>query len=167
MIRAFRLYRKHRRNEAFSGEGARLSGARWNLAGTPAVYCSSTLALCLVELFVHLDPTVVSLGGLGLEYRYADIPEDLALQEVTLSELPRDWRRFPWPKSTQILGTRLLKENQHAVISVPSVIVPLERNYLLNPLHPEFSRITLGSPTPFDLDSRLFKLTKKTGRLKV
>ncbi|MGA9671505.1 MAG: RES family NAD+ phosphorylase, partial [Terracidiphilus sp.] len=52
----WRLCRERYAGEAFSGHGARLYGGRWNSAGTPMVYASSSLALAAIELFVHLEP---------------------------------------------------------------------------------------------------------------
>lgn len=41
--------------QAFSGEGARLFGGRWNSPGTSAVYTSESIALAALEICVHLD----------------------------------------------------------------------------------------------------------------
>jgi len=104
-MRVYRIYRKHRRDAAFTGEGARIAGARWNLPGTPIVYTCATISLCLLELFVHFDPAAADMTQLNLEYRWADIPETLPRLEVQEAELPRNWREIPWPQSTQELGT--------------------------------------------------------------
>src|SRR5438128_2676901 len=71
-VRVYRIYRAERREAAFTGEGAKIRGARWNLPGTRMVYTSSTLSLCLLEFFVHVDPEAVDIGQLHLEYRWAD-----------------------------------------------------------------------------------------------
>jgi len=44
---------------------------------------------------------------------------------------------------------------------VPSVITPDERNYLLNPDHPDFTQVTVQPPEPFPYDERLIALTEK------
>ena len=156
MTRVYRLYRKRRRELAFTGEGARLEGARWNLPGTPAVYAASTLGLALLEFLVHFDPSEMDLARLDLETRMADIPSDLAILEVPNRSLPDQWNAIPWSRSSQTFGTRLLHEAKYLAIAIPSVVVPSERNYLLNPLHPDFPKIKLGSPKPFVIDQRLF-----------
>ena len=69
--------------------------------------------------------------------------------------LPRDWHRFPAPESLAELGTRWARELFTAVLSVPSAVVPHERNYLVNPLHPHYRRIRVGRPERFTLDSRV------------
>jgi RES domain-containing protein len=156
LIRVYRLYRKRRRDAAFTGEGARLEGARWNLPGTPAIYAASTLGLALLEFLVHLDPSEMDIARLELETCSADIPSGVAFYEVPAKALPRQWKAVPWSASSQAFGTRLLQEGQYAAIAVPSVVVPTECNYLLNPLHPDFHKIKLGSPQPFLIDRRLF-----------
>jgi RES domain-containing protein len=155
-MRVYRIYRKQRREAAFTGEGARATGARWNLPGTPMVYTSSTVSLCLLEFFVHFDPNAADMGQLGLECRWADIPETLPRLDIQESDLPHNWKEIPWPQSTQELGSKWIVEARHVVISVPSVVVPMERNFLLNPAHPAFSKINLGPPSEIEIDTRLF-----------
>lgn len=43
-------------------------------------------------------------------------------------------------------------------MAVPSAVIPAETNYLLNPRHPDFSRITLGEPQNLETDQRLLRL---------
>ena len=155
-MRVYRIYRKERREAAFTGEGARITGARWNLPGTPMVYTSSTISLCLLELFVHFDPDAVDITQLNLEYRWADIPDTSSCLEVRETGLPANWNEIPWAPSTQEQGTEWMIEAQHLAISVPSAVIPMERNFLLNPAHPAFSKIHIGPPLALDIDSRLF-----------
>lgn len=154
-MRVYRVYRARHRATAFDGAGAKLAGARWNLPGTAMVYTCATLSLCVLELFVHLDPETIDLDALALEYRWADVPDAWPVLAPTESELPRDWSDLPWPSSTQRAGTHWMSEG-HPVVAVPSVIVPLERNYLLNPAASRFREIRLGPPAPLRLDARLF-----------
>ena len=53
------------------------------------------------------------------------------------------------------IGTSWAKSGATAVLSAPSVVVPNERNYLLNPAHPDFSKIRFSAPKPFVFDKRL------------
>jgi RES domain-containing protein len=155
-MRVYRIYRRRRRDAAFTGEGARIAGARWNLPGTPMVYTCSTISLCLLEFFVHFDPTAADINSLNLEYRWADIPEALPCLEVRENDLPRNWKEVPWAHQTQELGTKWMTEGEHVIVSIPSVIVPMERNFLLNPAHPAFSKIRFGPPSAIELDPRLY-----------
>jgi len=114
------------------------------------------LGLALLEFLVHVDPSEMDLERLDLETRSADIPSDLTILEVPNRSLPDQWNAIPWSRSSQTFGTRLLHEAKYLAIAVPSVVVPSERNYLLNPLHPDFSKIKLASPKLFVIDQRLF-----------
>jgi hypothetical protein len=48
------------------------------------------------------------------------------------------------------------------VLGVPSAVLPLEHNYLLNPLHPDFPQLVLGAPMLFDMTSVTFVIITLT-----
>ena len=120
------------------------------------VYTSSTISLCLLEFFVHFDPEAADIIQLNLEYRWADIANTLSHLEIQERDLPRNWKEIPWPQATQEIGTKWMSQAKHVVVSVPSVVVPMERNFLLNPGHPAFSKIQIGPALPLEIDPRLF-----------
>jgi len=120
------------------------------------VYTSSTISLCLLEFFVHFDPVAADITRLNLEYGWAEIPGISLHLEVQERDLPGNWKEIPWPQSTQEMGTKWMTQAKHLVVSVPSVVVPVERNFLINPVHPVFSKIHIGPPLILDIDSRLF-----------
>jgi RES domain-containing protein len=138
---------------AFEGEGARLYGGRWNHPGVAVVYTAESIALAVLEFFVHLDapdsPDLVVVG--------AEVPGDLQIRQVDRDSLPPDWHRTPAPASLATLGTAWVQEGATAVLAVPSSIVPRETNYLLNPTHADFARIRIGKPEPFSLDPRMLR----------
>ena len=74
--------------------------------------------------------------------------------------MPEAWRIVrqtePPPPSTKAMGDAWARAARSAVLALPSVIIPGELNYLLNPAHPDFKTISLGKPEPFAFDSRLF-----------
>jgi RES domain-containing protein len=84
----------------------------------------------------------------------SDLPEDL-VEFLRDSDLPSDWNSLADAESTKDIGTDWAKSRRTVVLSVPSVVVPQERNFLLNPRHPEFSKITFHPPKPFVFDPRL------------
>lgn len=139
---------------ALDGEGARLFGGRWNRQGTSVVYTSASVALALLEFIVHLDTDALPLNLVIVE---ADLPDDLRVETVRADALPSNWRRYRGPEVLQDFGTTWVAERRSAVLSVPSVIVPRERNYLLNPAHPDFTRIRVVRTEPFEFDPRLRK----------
>ena len=77
------------------------------------------------------------------------------MREVTQEQLPRRWRRFPAPASLQAFGDTWLEAGETAVLAVPSAVIPIEKNYLLNPAHPEMKSIQIGLPQRFRFDLRL------------
>lgn len=141
---------------AFSGEGSRRSAGRWNSRGTNIVYTSATLSLAALETLVHME---IEDAGNMLVSIQADIPEDVQIDKVEPAQLPSDWRTIPAPLSLALIGDQWFTSGFPAVLMVPSAIIPVENNYLLNPLHKDFSRIQIHPPEPFVLDPRMWKTT--------
>jgi RES domain-containing protein len=152
-MRVWRISKAKYAHSAFSGEGARLFDARWNFAGTPMVYTSSSLALAAVEFFVHLDPNEAPTGLVSVA---AEVPDHLAIERVEIAQLPRDWRRTD-NKVLQQLGTDWARSQRSVALIVPSAAVEGEWNVLLNPLHADFERVEIDEPRPFHYDERMFK----------
>jgi RES domain-containing protein len=86
-----------------------------------------------------------------------DIPDDVLVSDLPARVLPRTWRFTPAPARLQQLGASWVRAARTAVLSVPSVVVPQERNFLLNPAHPDFARVKRGRPKPFSIDPRLYE----------
>lgn len=154
MITAFRVVKERHASDAFSGEGSRRFGGRWNHKGTAVVYFSDTLALAALEQFIHLGRE-----GLHITFVYfvIDIPEQVPVKEIEFGALPEDWRREPPPNSTKKLGTRWVKSKESVLLRVPSVILPIGFNYIADVTHPEFNDIKISEPQPFTFDSRMWK----------
>ena len=78
-MRVFRIVKKRHVLEAFSGDGARAYGGRWNRPGVPMVYAAQTRALAALEALAHFA---------GAERRIAlvtftiDIPEEIGRAHV-------------------------------------------------------------------------------------
>jgi len=136
-----------------SGKGAEKSGGRWNSQGTALVYTSESRALCTTEIAVHTP-----LGNLPLDYQLIsiEIPGYIQIMELAAEELPLKWKSIPHSHSTQVIGDNFVSEGKFLVLKVPSVVVPGEYNYLLNPNHPEFNKVKIKSIEPFNFDERLF-----------
>jgi RES domain-containing protein len=151
MLTAWRIVKAKYANRAFDGEGARLYGGRWNSVGTPMVYTSQSVSLAVLEMLVHLEDTSVLAA-----YRLCAVTFDEALLETVGEKmLPPNWRDPLAPPALQHLGDDWVQSRRSAVLRVPSVVVPSEYNYLLNPLHPQFAKLEFGAPLPFEFDSRL------------
>jgi RES domain-containing protein len=139
---------------AFDGEGARLYGSRWTARGLPAVFTSETLSLAALETFVHTDPDLEPVDLVAIA---ASIEPDIAIEVVAMVDLPADWRTYPAPASLALIGEAWLREGRTAVLSVPSVVIPHERNFIINPRHGDFAKLAIGSPEPFTFDPRMWK----------
>lgn len=148
----YRLVKKKWLGIAFNGEGARLYGGRWNSRGRPCVYLAGSESLALLEVMVHLDDY-----SLLHHYALLQVPlPETSLLYLPADQLPRDWRAEPAPASTAELGDAWLSNATSLALAVPSVVVPRELNYLLNPAHPQFEAIVgRAIELNFSPDSRL------------
>ena len=150
MRSAWRIVLWNRRNGAFSGDGAAAGGGRWNSAGTKVVYLSEHKSLAALETLVHLPRNATA----RFAFFRVEIPDD-SIEALATAALPSDWMRQPPPAATQAIGDGWAREKRSALLAVPSVIIPEELNYLLNPAHPDFKQIAIGKPEPFTFDPRL------------
>jgi RES domain-containing protein len=138
---------------AFTGEGARQYGGRWNPKGLAAVYLAASQSLAALEILVHVDTDLVPNDFL----RFAvDIPESVDVNRIDLKRLPEEWREEYPPATLQAIGCAWLKGLGSAVLQVPSAVIPEESNFILNPQHPDFLRLQIHEPRPFFFDARLW-----------
>lgn len=137
---------------AFRGEGARLYGGRWNPKGCEVVYTAQSQSLALLELMVQDDP-------LRAHYMLipAHLPAGLPETRIDTAQLPEGWRTLGGRSALQALGLAWLQQGATAVLNVPSAVLPAERNILLNPRHPDFARIAIGTPQSLQTDTRLLR----------
>ena len=152
MPSVYRICKTKYATTAFDGEGAFRFGGRWNRRGTRMIYTAESLALAALEMLVHLDDDDLILA---YSYLVADIPAELILPVMDFRSLPKKWNASPTPASLQQLGDAWVREQVSAVLEVPTAIVPREKNYLLNPAHPDFVKIKLKKPERFVFDERL------------
>ncbi len=153
VLTAWRLVRPKYGNQAdaFSGEGSRLFGGRWNSPGVRVTYVSSSLSLATLETLVHADRRRFERDYVAFKLY---LPEALVL-ELRSEDLPEEWRARAVSEGARQVGDAWQAAQASVALSVPSVIVPAERNYLLNPRHPQFSELTIEDPQPFRFDARL------------
>lgn len=150
MKTAWRIVKEKHAATAFDGEGAWRFGGRWNSQGTRLIYTSGSHSLAVLESLVHLNPPI--------HFRYVAIPVDFdsaLVQTLAAPDLPDDWMEQPPSQSTKAIGDLWVKQAPSAVLELPSVIIPSESNFLLNPSHPDFKKIQIGKPIPFAFDPRL------------
>jgi len=147
---AWRMVKEKHVATAFSGEGAAKTGGRWNSRGVAVVYTSATRSLAALETLVHLNPPVMfNFRLIRLEF------DESWIESIPLAALPSDWKLEPPPLSTRQVGDAWARSMRSAILAVPSVIIQGEMNFVLNPAHPDFNKITFDKPMPFTFDPRL------------
>ncbi|MGE4536929.1 MAG: RES family NAD+ phosphorylase [Desulfovibrio sp.] len=150
----WRVFQTQHATTALSGDGAQKYGGRWNTKGKPLIYSAATLSLAALEILVHVqDYTLLDAAPCScIRLEFAPT----LVTEVTLQVLPADWQALEHPECKRI-GDAWIGQGQTPVLAVPSVVIPQETNYLINPNHPDFASIFASSPLPFPFDARLIK----------
>ena len=152
-MRLWRICREVHAAGAFSGEGARLYGGRWNSQGVRMVYTSPSLALAAIETFVHLEPNLRPDDLVSIE---ADLPDDLAVDRLDPNSLPRKWYELR-DESLTTFGDRWIRAGTTVALHVPSAAIRGEWNVLLNPAHSDFRELKIERPKRFEFDLRMFR----------
>lgn len=130
-----------------SGQGGMVAAARWNMLGTPIVYCTDHPATALLEILVHIDAEDLPNTFQLLEI---EIPDTV---KATIPVLPDDWKDNL--ASTQRIGTDFVMTARDALMEVPCIVVPFTKNYLLSPSMLNESGIRIVGATLHPFDSRL------------
>ena len=126
--------------------------SRWNSNEVEMIYTSSSQSLACLENVVHRN-----LLGLNQAFRVLtiQIPNEVFIHEFNLEELPSDWKSYHQMPLTQSIGDEWVKSSKSAVLKVPSSIIQQEYNYLINPAHQDFKKISIQSIDPFVFDERI------------
>ena len=136
-----------------TGDGARLFGGRWNQKGDACIYTSATRSLCILEYLANVSmedlPTELEITVYELADRFCKV--------IDQADLPANWNEIPSPMSTKIFGSNLLADGRIVCFAVPSVIVPAELNYILNPAASNFKELAIVATEAFVVDSRIKK----------
>ena len=136
------------------GKGNIQRGARWNSPGRGVVYTASHLSLAVLESLVQLPAEL--RGNLPTTSAVEiDVPDDVPREEITRNQLPDDLAGAATAARCRELGDAWLIAARSLALVVPSVIIPQERNLLINPVHPLMERVQIISTEPFRFDARL------------
>lgn len=139
-------------DSAFDGIGAKRTGGRWNSKGRLCTYVSSSVSLALLEVMVHLQSYDVLKSYVLMEIEFSS-DSAMCLPD---ENLPLNWREYPAPPETADIGDAWLTDSVSLALSVPSVVVPMERNFLLNPNHAHFAAAAATARVvDFSADPRL------------
>jgi RES domain-containing protein len=151
-MRVWRMCRQPYVSHALDGLGGLYASGRWHRKGVPIVYTATSAALAALEVLVHVDPLTAPAD---LRLLTLDLPAECSTEVVEIGALPKAWADVPAPPELQLIGADWLRRAQALALSVPSAVIPMERNILINPLHPDASSIQMISDEPFSFDPRL------------
>ena len=136
-----------------SGNGASIYGARWNSVGKRMVYTSEHISLGILESLVHFTKNQIPQN---LYLLHILLPNNIEVSEISLEKIKDKWANHI--DYTQWIGDNFIENNQSLILKVPSVVVPEESNFLLNPIHKDFKKITIQKFELLQLDERLMNI---------
>ncbi|HYM94428.1 MAG TPA: RES family NAD+ phosphorylase [Chitinophagaceae bacterium] len=139
--------------EDLSGNGARLYGGRWNSEGLFALYTSFSRALALLETLAHTPAKMLN----EKEYMLItlSIPDTIKLEELDREKLTAGWDAPDTRPLTKNLGDQFLRQKKSLLLAVPSVLMPEENNFLINPVHKDMRKVKLVHKRKIYFDTRV------------
>jgi RES domain-containing protein len=152
----YRILRRRYSKKPLDGEGSYLFGGRWSSVGTRLAYTAEHLSLARLEYFVHIDPDDPPKD---LVLVRAEVPESVSRHSISPARIPEGWRQTPGPPELVEIGDRFVCDGRAAILIVPSALAPSDSNWLINPLHPDSSKIRAHPAEPFEYDQRFFRST--------
>jgi RES domain-containing protein len=135
------------------GTGAARYPGRWHSKGTYILYTAATPSLALLESVVHISNIAVSSYCMIC----LSIPDD-AIQSIPADGLPENWFVYPPPDVLKRIGDSFAGENKYLALKLPSAIMPEEHNYLVNPNHSDFSRVSVVYTRNIPIDKRFLNI---------
>lgn len=149
----WRITQKKFAQPPLNGIGGLFVSGRWHSKGNQIIYTAESQSLAILESLVHYEPANAPVNQVIIS---ADI-SDVSVKELIFYENQNDIKKLPYHRLREI-GDQWLNEKESCVLKVPSVITPLhEYNYLINPLHKDFTKIKTIEVYDFKFDQRLFK----------
>jgi RES domain-containing protein len=133
-----------------SGRGGLLAAGRWHTRGKRIVYLADHPASALLEMLVHMDRDLLPST---FQLLHVTVSAAVDIQRVEVGELSPDWRTRP--DLTRQIGDQWLDQSPTVLLQVPSVIVPLGWNFLLNPVHSDAAKIAIADIVDAPFDARL------------
>lgn len=154
-VKVWRISHRDYSSSVFTGEGAKLFGGRFNSEGLPAIYTCENLSLSLLEILVQVNDR--RYFDSCLQY-FIEIPEQLIFKPDQNS-LPEGWDSIPYGSKSQKFGDEWLNRMDYVALKIPSVVVPMEFNYVINPAHHKFPDIKLSDGEKVRFDPRFLTIS--------
>ncbi|WP_425276931.1 RES family NAD+ phosphorylase [Spirosoma oryzicola] len=148
--------------EDLSGYGASLIGGRWNREKIPVLYTGASTSLCAWEYWVHLKESTL-LSDNNFARISIQIP-DSSILEISETDLPPSWPSLS--EDLLIISDKWLSEGKYLCMKVPSAVIDGDFNYIINPLHPLFTKdnVKIIEKKPYSFDKRAFNKRLSTRR---
>lgn len=148
------LYRVVRNKYLYdlSGAGSKLFGGRWNSPGIPALYTSSSKSLAVLESLTNTPPGILQND---FSILILEIAGKVLTDEFHEKDLPKNWKTYPAPVNLAKLGDKWLLARKRLLLKVPSVIIPSEFNFIINPLHEDIRKVKITVTEKLELDGRV------------
>ncbi len=138
-----------------SGNGSRLFGGRWNSEGHYALYTAASRSLALLETLVHAPLKL--LHSKSYKLITISVPDKTPMEILNVKDLPPNWDALEVEDLTQKIGDKFLEEQKKLILCVPSVLIPEEYNYVLNPLHTDMKQVKNIHQREIRFNDRLVK----------
>jgi len=132
-----------------SGKGGLVADGRWHSRGNPVLYCSEHPAVAMLEVLVHINPATAPDD---FQLIQIDCPDDIAVFAPTVSA--SHLRDEGWTRQT---GNEFLSGGDCCLMRIPSAVMPLASNIIVNPLHADAARLAVISVDRHPFDNRLFR----------
>jgi RES domain-containing protein len=137
-----------------SGQGAKMYGGRWNSVGNAMLYTSYSPSLAMLEFTCNASGIAKTIQTSLLTLK---LDSKVKIEIITLNDLPANWQQVPSPDSLKVIGNNWLKSNKTLALKVPSAIMPLESNLLINSIHKDFFKLEIENFVDMNIDSRILK----------
>ena len=136
-----------------TGNGAQLFGGRWNSEGVQALYTASSRSLALLETLAHTPAKMLQLKTYILITIF--VPEAAEKQVIGFKELPGRWDASDIHPYTQKAGNNFLSQNKKLLFQAPSVLMPEENIFVINPLHTDMRKVKIVQKRRIQFDKRI------------
>jgi RES domain-containing protein len=140
-----------------SGNGSRLFGGRWNSEGHYALYTSINRSLALLETLAHMPVTLFRNKKYILVTHSIPAEAKTSLTIIEAKDLPSNWDTLDIQYITQKIGDKFLQEQKNLIMQVPSVLMPEEYNFVIDPLHPMMKQVKITHQREIRFNDRLAK----------
>ncbi len=140
-------------SEDLTGNGAKLFGGRWNSAGISALYAASSRSLALLETLAHTPPRMLQLKSYMLSV--IEVPDAASQEIITIQQLPGGWDATGYHDFTTRTGDGFMRASKKLFLCVPSVLMPEENIYVINPRHADMENVRIISKRVIRFDPRI------------